>query len=245
MSGEIGVVLAAAGAGRRFGAKKQLLGLLGRPLLEYSLDAFAETELIASLVLVVSPEDLSAGREILYRWKEARRLRQPTRKEFETAVVAGGRRRQDSVLEGLRALWGRVEFAAVHDAARPLVRPREIAAVIEAARRCGAAVLGTPIADSVKRVRDGEIIESVPRDDLWTVQTPQVSRLEPLLRAYELGAEEDFTDETSALKAAGHRVAIVPGSSDNIKITVRADLELAERILRSRLEGAQSRGDPS
>ncbi len=242
MSGEIGLVLAAAGLGRRFGGKKQFLELLGRPLMEYSLDAFADTGLVEAIVLVLAPEDVQAGPRILDAWRDRRRrLRQRGGADVEALVVGGGRRRQDSVLEGLRALRGRVEFAAVHDAARPLVLPEEIAAVIEAARRTGAAVLGTPVTDSVKRVRQGEIVESVPRDELWTVQTPQVSLLEPLLRAYELGAATDFTDEASALQAAGRRVAIVAGTPDNIKITVRADLERAERIARWRL-GSAKRG---
>ncbi|MGQ9590610.1 MAG: 2-C-methyl-D-erythritol 4-phosphate cytidylyltransferase, partial [Planctomycetota bacterium] len=107
MEGDTGVVLAAAGSGRRFGGKKQLAELLGRPLIWYSLDAFGRVEAVSAIALVVPAEDLETGREILLGWEEERRRGAGAEaRALEAAVVPGGRRRQDSVLEGLRALRG-------------------------------------------------------------------------------------------------------------------------------------------
>lgn len=243
MEGDTGVVLAAAGSGRRFGGKKQLAELLGRPLIWYSLEAFARVESVSAIALVVPAEDLETGREILLGWEEERRRGAGAEaRALEAAVVPGGRRRQDSVLEGLRALRGRVELAAVHDAARPLVLPEEISAAVEAARRAGAAAVGTPVTDSVKRVRDGRIAEGLPREEVWAVQTPQVAVLERLIEAYERAPEKEFTDEASALEAAGSAVLVVEGSPENLKVTRPSDLAAAERILRARGAGRLAPG---
>jgi len=234
---EFGAILAAAGEGSRFGARKQFLTLLGRPLLTYSLDAFLAVQDIAQMVLVVAAEDLEACREIVKAWavtleKGSGGGRAP--RDARVAVVIGGKRRQDSVRNGLRALDAAIRYVLVHDAARPLIRAEDVRNIVLATRKHGAAVRGTPLTDSVKRVRKGRIVEEIPRGEVWTVQTPQSAAVEALRQAYAEESEREWTDEASALRAAGVAVALVEGSRENIKITHPGDEALAEMILRAR-----------
>ena len=232
---DFGVVLAAAGAGRRFGARKQLLELLGRPLVHYSLDAFAAVEDVRAIVLVMALEDLEAGVELVRRWQDERRRNGVAAAvEPETVVVAGGIRRQDSVRNGLDALPPAVRYALVHDAARPLIRPEDVRKLIQATREHGAAVIGTPSHDSVKRVKGTRIIAELPRDEVWTVQTPQSAEVSVLREAYDRARDAELTDEASALRAMGVHVALVEGPRENLKITRPGDEALAELILRAR-----------
>ena len=226
-------MLAAAGGGTRFGGPKQFLTLAGQPLLHGSLGIFAAVEEIAQVVVVAPATDLERTRELVETWSSAggdsrRRAR------LVVEVVEGGARRQDSVLAGLETLSSRVEWVLVHDAARPLVRVGDVRRVLEAVRTHGAAVLGTPCVDSIKRVQDGQIVEELPRDEVWTVQTPQGARLELLRAAYKQFPDDSWTDEASALRRLGVAVELVEGPRENLKITRPGDEALAEFLLRSR-----------
>ncbi len=227
MNPDTGVVLAAAGSGSRFGSRKQFGSLADRPILHYSLDVFAAVRDIAEVVVVCPPGEIDVGERLVDAWREEGG--RPT-----IAVIAGGRRRQDSVLRGVEALEGS-RYVLVHDAARPLVRPREVEDLLAAIRETGAAVIGTPCFDSVKRVAGGKIVEEIPREQVWTVQTPQGAEIECLREAYaRVGGDGDWTDEASLLRAAGVPLSLVEGSRENIKITSPGDEVLAEAILRAR-----------
>ena len=230
---DVGVILAAAGAGRRFGARKQYLQILGRPLVCYSLEAFAAVADVRQVVLVVAPEDQPLGQEMVASWRAAGSQGKPPR-DLLVTVTPGGARRQDSVRLGLEALEPDVRLVLVHDAARPLIQPSDIEKMIAATRQHGAAVISTPAFDSVKRVVAGEIVEELPRDQVWTVQTPQSAEVTALRRAYDAATGTEMTDEASALRAIGLRVALVEGSRENLKITKPGDEALAEAILRAR-----------
>ena len=123
-----------------------------------------------------------------------------------------------------------------------LNRPADARRVLDAVKARGAAAIGTPSHDSVKRARDGVIVEDLPREEVWTVQTPQGARLDVLEAAYVKGAATDWTDEASALRAAGVPVAIVEGSRENMKITRRGDEAVAEAILLARRRRATDQG---
>ena len=238
---DAGVVLAAAGDGKRYGARKQFLELAGKPIIHYSLDVFAEIGEVAEIVLVLPPDDLTEGRELLAKWREGRRqasLAGSRRgRGLCLEVVGGGPRRQDSVLAGIEAFTSGVEVALVHDVARPLVAVDDVRKVLEAARARGAAVVGNPCHDSVKRVRGELIVEELPRDEVWTVQTPQAARVSFLRDAYRSASDREWTDEASALRHLGVAVMVVEGSRENIKITRPGDEAMAEMILRSRGKG--------
>jgi len=221
MMSPISVIIVAAGKGRRLGYKipKAFIKLAGQEMYRYSLETFSRIAEIGQLVLVVPrgwPERLSYLRSSFPKLG---------------AVVAGGRERSDSVRAGLEAVSERSDLVLIHDAARPLVSARDIRAVIAAAKRSGAAVLAQPVTDTIKRGRRGFIAATVDRHDLWRAQTPQGFHRRILRRIYACRGT-DVTDDSSLAERAGFRVALVPASSPNFKITDKHDLWMAACLLR-------------
>lgn len=219
-------LIVAAGRGSRFGGPlpKQYALLDGTPVLRRTLLAFRGVPGITGLRVVIAPGDdapygeATAGLDL-------------------PPPVAGGGSRQQSVLNGLEALSADPpDLVAIHDAARPFVRADDIVACLSAVAAPGidGAVLGVPLADTLKRVGDGSAItETVPRRDLWRAQTPQVFRFTELLAAHRaaasLGAAEAtaLTDDAAVAERAGLKVVMVAGSEDNRKITTADDLHSA------------------
>jgi len=223
----------AAGRGERLGfpLPKGFVPLAGRPLLLHALsvlDAVAEVE---RLVPVIPADAFELYRQAIAGAGALCKLAPP---------VAGGRERQDSVRAGLAALPPGTELALVHDAARPCVRAEAIRRVIEAARATGAAILAAPLRDTVKRVRNGRVVETPPRAECWAAQTPQVFRVEILREALAKAEAEGVvgTDDAQLVEALGVEVRVVPGDPDNLKITGPEDLALAEHLLALRREAA-------
>jgi len=217
-------ILVAAGRGERMGADrpKAFLALGGQPLLLRAALALEAASPVEAVVVVVPAEEIEAARGML---APLRKLR---------AVVAGGARRQDSVLEGLKqAPDGFEGVVLVHDAARPLVEVALVEAVCRAAAESGAALPVLGLVDTVKRVRDGRVIETVDRRELGAAQTPQGFRFALLARAYEQAFRDrvELTDEASAVERLGEPVVAVPGSTRNRKITTPEDLAWAEALL--------------
>ena len=242
-----GVVLPAAGEGRRFreegGVRKQLLVLRGRPILWHSLDVFARIPAIEQIVVVGPARDTSRVEQVVEGW------RAEVHPRAEVRVVPGGARRQDSVRRGIEALGDRVEVALVHDAARPLVQQADVERLLEAIVEEGAAVLGYPATDSIKRARGGRIEVSEDRSRIWQVQTPQGARLELFHRAWRQldrgtsgrGASvPELTDEAALLETLGISVRLIEGSASNIKVTRPGDERLAEFLLAER-EGPEAK----
>lgn len=146
------------------------------------------------------------------------------------AVVTGGPTRSASVRNGLAAVGPDAEIVVVHDAARPLAGPELFEAVIAAVRNgADAAVPGVPLADTIKRVEDGRVVETVARAGLVGVQTPQAFRATVLRAAHAAG--DDATDDANLVETAGATVVVVPGDPRNLKITTPADLELAATLM--------------
>ena len=219
-------LIVAAGRGSRFGGPlpKQYALLDGTPVLRRTLLAFRGVPGITGLRVVIAPGDdapygeATAGLDL-------------------PPPVAGGGSRQQSVLNGLEALSADPpDLVAIHDAARPFVRADDIVACLSAVAAPGidGAVLGVPLADTLKRVGDGSAIaETVPRRDLWRAQTPQIFRFAELLAAHRaaasLGAAEAtaLTDDAAVAERAGLKVVMVAGSEDNRKITTADDLHSA------------------
>ncbi len=220
---ENGVVIVAAGSSTRMGGIDKVFAPLGGlPLLAHALGAAERCDSVGPIALVAAAERLA----------EAKRRLAGRRFGKLVAIVAGGARRQDSVLAGLEALAGAgVEFVAVHDAARPLVTAALFTQGFAAARETGAAVAAVPVVDTLKRVApDRTILGTVPRDALWAVQTPQVFRYELLLAAHR-AAQGEVTDDAMLVEALGHPVRVFPGSPRNLKVTTPDDLTLAAALL--------------
>jgi 2-C-methyl-D-erythritol 4-phosphate cytidylyltransferase len=224
MSAKAIAILVAAGRGERMGAMrpKAFLPLGGEPMLLKSARPFEAAPSVGSIVAVVPAADVDAAQSLLA----------PLHKLV--AVVAGGTRRQDSVLEGMRqAPAGFDGIVLVHDAARPFVDEALIEAVIGAATRAGAALPVLPLVDTIKRVREDLVVETLDRAELGAAQTPQGFRMDLLARAYEQAFRDHvtLTDEAIAIERIGAAVAVVPGSPRNRKITTPEDLAWAEDLL--------------
>ena len=217
-------ILVAAGSGERMGAgrPKAFVPLAGQPLLLRAAVAFQQAPSVEAIVAVVPRSEIDSARALLSTLPKV------------AGVVAGGPRRQDSVAEGLRQMPA--EFGGlvlVHDAARPLVEVATIEAVCAAARESGAALPVLELVDTVKRVHEGTVHETLDRRELGAAQTPQGFRRDVLSRAYAQ-AERDgtvLTDEAMAVERIGAPVRAVPGTARNRKITTPEDLAWAEDLL--------------
>ncbi len=218
----ISVIIAAAGAGRRFGGERnkifELIG--GRPVFLRSIDLFAGRADVCEILLVASADD----REHI----EAAFAEQLS--AAGVSLVTGGDTRSQSVRNALAAVSEAATLVCVHDAVRPAASPETIDAVFATAERTGAAILAWPIGGAIKRVADDEtIVAPVDRTDLWQAQTPQVFAKDALQRAYALGGEAD--DDAELVRTAGQAVHVVRGDPRNIKITTVDDLAVLRAIL--------------
>ena len=219
-SGAVGVVLPAGGAGRRMGGDvpKQFRVLGGAPVLVQTLRAFARHGLDAAVVVVPAGEEGATADLLREHGAEA-------------AVVAGGPTRQASVANGVAALPAEVDLVLVHDAVRPFVSQAVIARVVEAARQGGAAAAAVPVADTLRQGGAGPLFgETVQRDGLWAMQTPQGARRDWLARAAANAGRTVATDEVGLLQSAGYPVRIVEGDARNVKLTRPSDWLLAEAL---------------
>jgi len=228
------VIIPAAGLGTRMAAQsgthpgkatKQFAEIAGKPILQHTLEKFAQVEAVRDIYIAVREGETERLRDFL----AAQRLRPAMH------VVVGGDHRQESVANALAAVKAdRADIVLVHDAVRPFVDSEIIENVIAAVAKHGAAIAGLPAVDTIKQVErtaEGAIISStVPRERVVMAQTPQGFRYELLKRVFDDAAQDGFigTDEASLVERAGHEVAVVMGSPRNIKITTPSDMELAE-----------------
>jgi 2-C-methyl-D-erythritol 4-phosphate cytidylyltransferase / 2-C-methyl-D-erythritol 2,4-cyclodiphosphate synthase len=230
-------LIVAAGRGHRLGGSlpKQYRRLAGMPVLRHSVLAFLRHLAVATVQAVIHPDD----RELYDAALRGLDLPPP---------VPGGATRQESVWRGLEAIAAGGHAPGVvliHDAARPLVLPATITAVLAALETAPAAIAALPVADTLKRGAGGVIVETVDRADLWRAQTPQGFDFAAILAAHRAArpagpGEPELTDDARVAERAGIPVALVPGSEDNFKITTEQDLERAERLLRGRRTGGRA-----
>lgn len=219
------VLIAAAGASSRFKDgfyKKPFAPLDGRAVWLHSAERFVNRSDVCQVIAIIAEDD---------------------REEFERRFAAntmilgiqaciGGKERVDSIANGLAKVKQEADFVAVHDAARPCIADKWIDQVFAAAEKSGAAILATPIADTLKRMGKASVVaETVDRTDLWAAQTPQVFRRELLIEAYAK-RKAPATDDAQLVEQLVKPVTIVQGSPLNIKITTKEDLRLAEQILK-------------
>jgi 2-C-methyl-D-erythritol 4-phosphate cytidylyltransferase len=228
-------VVPAAGRGVRMGRKKPGIRLAGRRVLLWTLDVLAASPAVAGVVVAVAAEDLSAWRRQLRGYPKVR------------AVVAGGAERQASVASGLAAVPAEVRWIIVHDGVRPCITPALVARVLAGARHAGAAIAALPIAETVKRAPERWVKETIERDGLWAVQTPQAFEAGLLREAYRRAAADGVTatDDAGLVERLGTRVQVVLGLPGNVKITRPEDLPLARALLAARRRPRPSRARPA
>lgn len=219
------VLIAAAGASTRFKDgfyKKPFAPLDGRAVWLHSAERFVNRGDVCQTIVIIAEED---------------------REEFERRFAAntmilgiqmcvGGKERIDSIANGLAKVNAEADFVAIHDAARPCVAEKWVDQVFAAAEKSGAAILATPIHDTLKRMGNASsVAQTVDRTGLWAAQTPQVFRRELLIEAYAK-RKGPATDDAQLVEQLGNPVTIVQGSPLNVKITTKEDLRLAEQILK-------------
>ena len=213
-------VIVAAGMGRRMGAgmNKAYLLLCGKTILENTVSVFENCKKINEIIVVT--DDTEKCRDLLKDFKKV------------AAVVLGGKTRQDSVKNGVKACTG--EFVAIHDGARALICEKDIERVICEAETHGAAALGVKCKDTLKIAdENGFIKKTADRNFIYQIQTPQVFKRTEIAKAHE-NASGEFTDDCAVLEREGKKIKIVEGSYENIKITTPEDLIIAEKILEKR-----------
>jgi 2-C-methyl-D-erythritol 4-phosphate cytidylyltransferase len=221
------VIIPAAGQGKRMGAGKNklLLELNSIPVFIHSLKVFEEDELCDGIILAIHPQDEAEFNSLLKKYG--------VKKVLE--LVPGGKERQDSIYNALKTVKGD-GIILVHDAARPFIRKEHIHGLLDTALETGAAIIGVQAKDTMKTVRDDVVMATVERSSLWAVQTPQAFRFSVLYRAYEQAEKDGFigTDDSSLVERISHRVTMVEGDYDNIKLTTQEDLFFAQAILQKR-----------
>lgn len=221
-------VILAAGLGKRMqaGHNKQFIEICGQSVLTHTLTVFAQIPEIAKIVLVVRAGEEDTCQNMI-----------PKIAENKTVLAIGGKERQDSVHNGIRAITWECEYILIHDGARPLVTEEVILRTLLAAQNSGAAICAVPVKDTIKQAdSDGNVLATIPRESLWAVQTPQVFRADLIRRAYENAYVHNHygTDDASLVEYLGEKIKIVTGDYENIKITTPEDIPTAEQILQKR-----------
>lgn len=222
MARQFAVVLPAGGLGKRFGGDKpkQLLEIQNKPLFKHAIERFLAHPAIGQIVLAVPQDWLSHFEEQLQGWP--------------VDIVVGGAERWQSVRHGVQALHSEVQWVLVHDVARPFVSSEIIDAVVAQVQQ-QACLVAKPVMDTVKRVEDGFVVETIDRREVWLAQTPQAVAVQVLADCYaQIDAQAlDFipTDEASILEHFEIPVCIVPGNTWNDKVTTPEDFQRFESIL--------------
>lgn len=229
---DVSVIIPAAGVGKRlrphrsspFG--KAFIPVAGNPMVFHTLDAFRGIPGLLELILVVAPQHIERIRK---KWGCQ------LTKLGVTHIVAGGETRQASVQRGIEASSEKASFILVHDAVRPLVRPKLIRQILREVRRKGAVIAAVPATDTVKRVGSQMVVEAtLERKRIWLSQTPQAFLRDLLLRAHERSCIEKYvgTDDAELVERLGYRIGIVKADADNLKVTTLADLRIVEWMIK-------------
>jgi 2-C-methyl-D-erythritol 4-phosphate cytidylyltransferase len=216
------VIVAAAGEGRRFGGAKQFFLFRDHPLFIHVLHSFELNKGISSITLVV-PKNKITYAQLLIKKHRLGKVRN---------IVAGGKRRQDSVLKGLDTIKYSAGIVAIHDGVRPIVSQRLINQGIKLCRRYKAVIFGSIVRDTVKLVKNNKVNKTVDRKNLYLIQTPQFFGIRVLKNAYKMAdLSKEYTDEAALLESLSLPVYCFTTDNINIKITRKSDLKLLSKIL--------------
>jgi len=214
------------------GFDKLFAVIAGEPVIAHPLRAFERATSIGEIVVVARAD----------RHDEIRKISRDRGFKKVLSIVPGGERRQDSVRAGLDRINHDAKYVAVHDAARPLITPKQIESAFEQCRVHGAAALAQPVNDTLKRAdADLLVVGSVDRHQLYAMQTPQIFERKLIEEAYRAVYAENIlvTDEVSAVERLGYKVALVLDDDFNLKITYPRDLPVADFIIRDRAKGCR------
>ena len=218
-------IILAAGKSERMGGgvDKAFLSLVNKPVVAWSLLAFERSQDVDKIVLVVRKEQLIASKAVVKMFGISKLH----------AIVPGGSKRQESVAAGLAACDVDTRHVLIHDSARPLVTPEMISEVAKAVRRTPAVACARPVIDTIKRCEKGcTVSATVPREKLWSVQTPQAFQIRELRAAFANLGKRVVTDDCEAVELNGAQVKLVENLRPNLKITTVEDLQVAGALLK-------------
>lgn len=218
----IGLVITAAGKSTRFGSRSKLLSpLYNTPILVHTIRRFYGLPNLKLCVITASEEDIEAYKKIIKELADA---------PWPILCISGGATRKESVEMGVNHLEG-CEKAMIHDAARPNISIAFLNRLIDAGEQYDAVIPGLPVTDTIKRISDqNEVVDTLPREKLVRVQTPQLFQKTLLLKAYRKKLKKECTDEAMIMEANGYPVKVVEGEESNIKITFPEDIERLKAV---------------
>lgn len=230
---EIGVLIPAAGKGSRMGKEinKQFINIMRKPIIYYTIKNFLDWRSDFELKIVLHPQEINYFRKKVYPLIEAARLKQ---EGLSIELVAGGKSRKESVYNGLQSFSEEVNYVIIHDGARPLLKPELIEKTFQAVKEYNAVSCGVKVKDTIKIVEDSFSRETLNRDKLRAIQTPQAFKLDLIKKAHRAYNREKALDDASLVEEFGEKVYIVDGDYNNFKITTPEDLKPAEIILKER-----------
>jgi 2-C-methyl-D-erythritol 4-phosphate cytidylyltransferase len=224
----LSAIVVAAGKGNRFNKgrlSKVILNINLKPVIYYSLSSLDKHYEVDEIIVVASHINIKDIARIVKKYKLSKVKK----------IVLGGRRRQDSVLNGLNAIDKKSKFVLIHDGARPFLRKSLISSLVFSARKFNACVSAVPIKATIKKADSNLWVKkTIDRKGLWEIQTPQVFRKEILLKAYEKSRGLEVTDDAMLVENLGVRVKLVMGSYSNIKLTTPEDLVIAELLAKNK-----------
>ncbi len=230
----ISAIVVAGGKGTRMKRfyNKQYILLDSKPIIAHTLMNLERCSLIEEIILVVAKGEVGFCEESVvenYRLKKIKK------------VIEGGTQRYDSVYNGLQEIGKDIDVVLIHDGARPFISDEIIERSIKGLEGCDGVVVGVPVKDTIKRVSaDGMIQETLKRQDLWQVQTPQVFPASQIKEAHEMRKEKNLqvTDDAMLLEILGKKVKMVMGDNDNFKMTTPEDLDVGKAILKKKQKGS-------
>lgn len=224
---KIQAIVPTAGLGKRFQARlpKALVPLQGKPIIARTLKVFEKSSLIDDIILVAPRKYLSFFKNIVHRY-HFRKVKK---------IVAGDTTRSGSVRKGLNVIDEDTDLIVVHDGVRPLLNRDTLHKAIKSGKRFGAVVTAVPLKPTIKRVNKKGLVvkETLNRDELWEIQTPQVFKKKILLEAYNRAKGINPTDDAILVEQLGFKVKVLEGDYKNIKITTPEDLKIAEIFLKA------------
>lgn len=225
---DIGIVIPAAGQGRRMGKNinKQFLNLLGRPILYHTVKSFLDWGKAAEVVVVLNSEEFEHFDNKIKKLFSKMNTR--------IITVEGGNSRKESVYNGIKALSEDLEYVMIHDGARPLITLELIESTYQTVKKFDAVSCGVKVKDTIKIVDKSFSKETLERDSLRAIQTPQAFKTELIISAHQNYSKDAALDDASLVEELGKDVYIINGDYNNLKITTAEDLKPAEMILKER-----------
>lgn len=224
----IGIVIPAAGQGRRMGKNinKQFLNLLGKPILYHTIKSFIDWGKAAEIVVVLNTEEIDHFNDKIKRFFSNR----------DTRIITadGGKSRKESVYNGIKSLRRDLEYVMIHDGARPLLTVDLIESTYQAVKEFEAVSCGVKVKDTIKIVNESFSRKTLNRDSLRAIQTPQAFKTDLIISAHENFSKDAALDDASLVEELGKEVYIINGDYNNLKITTAEDLKPAEMILKER-----------